>query len=186
MHFNYLEDRFQQDPARQVYASDGWWSWFGSFNSTYLDYLQAGQGNQQPELTPHDEGSMVAWRHSRGQSAQVLFMDGHVDVVQRRKARNLQQLQNRGGNLDTVNAFAWLPGERPNRTKDALYRGELQQIRQERREPAHARARREQFGGTQSDNIHPPSYPDQLNPVWRTNNRAWRKLETQVQRRGRL
>ncbi len=181
MHYNFLEDRFKEDPSRQLYAVDGWWTWFGSYNSTYLDLLDYGVA-AQPEVQPHNSGTMVGWRHSKNRSASALFMDGHVDQVNRVRPKNRAQVLNRGGNIDTVTAFAWLPGERPNRDRFGAYDGEIRDYR--RREPAHYQPWVDRGGN--SDNVHPTSYPDQLNPVWRTTARAWRKLEPEVRKRGRL
>lgn len=180
MHFNFKKDRWLQDPTRQVYAVDGWWSWFAGLNSTYLDHLDLGDNNVRPEDTPHADGTMVGWRHQKLQAINALFLDSHVATLKRKRPKNLQQLARRGS-FDTVRAFTWLPGESSNRDKDDPYQGSIPDMRG--RLPEHTRVKNQE--GIINDQVHPASYPDQLDAVWRTTTIAWRKLEPDVRKRGR-
>ncbi|RMF80385.1 MAG: prepilin-type N-terminal cleavage/methylation domain-containing protein, partial [Planctomycetota bacterium] len=177
MHFNFKEDRYNKDPARQVYAVDGWWNWFASLNSSYLDYT--GFGNSEDPLTfPNQYGTMVGWRHNRTSKINSLFMDGHVSVLNRKRAKNAGQARNKGS-FDTVKAFTWLPDEWPNRYRDDPYRGSYQTERD--RLPMHAKAKAGEISGkwlgpVGGDNVHPTSYPDELSAMYRTTTRSWKKL----------
>jgi prepilin-type N-terminal cleavage/methylation domain-containing protein/prepilin-type processing-associated H-X9-DG protein len=179
MHFNFKEDRFLQDPTRQVYAVDGWWSWFGSLNSSYVEGRQLGANFGDPTTWPNLYGSMVGWRHGRGTTINALFLDGHVDVLRVGNARSVGHTTNKGA-YDSVKAFSWLPGEKPNRLRDDPYTGEIQNYRG--RVPKHV-----PLLETVADAVaQPPSYPELLNPYWRTQQRAWRKLEVDASKRGKL
>jgi prepilin-type N-terminal cleavage/methylation domain-containing protein/prepilin-type processing-associated H-X9-DG protein len=194
MHYNYLEDRFLQDPTRQVYAIDGWWTWFSALHSAYFDIQELGGSPGNPVEYPKLPGQMVAWRHYRTRSANALFLDGHVELLDRKPAKNKAQVFQIGGGFDTVEAFTWLPGERPYRPRDSEYDGEIQDFKG--RFPEYVNAakagRANVIGqpplapatnGTGTDNFHPPNYPNELSALYRTNTRSWRKLEPNPQDR---
>ena len=184
MHFNFKEDRYAKNPAGQVYAVDGWWNWFASLNSSYLDYT--GFGNSDDPLTfPNQYGTMVGWRHNRTQKMNGLFMDGHVAVLSRKRVRSEGQARNKGA-FDTVKAFTWLPDEWPNRYRDDPYRGSYQT--EQNRIPMHVKAKEpggagKWLGPVGGDNIHPPSYPEELSAIYRTATRSWKKLEPNPKKR---
>jgi len=126
MNYNHKQDR-HVDSARQIFAMDGWWSWFGGLNAQWL--ASGGQGN--PVDVPHWEGTMVGWRHTFDHSSNALFNDGHVERI----APNL------GGyhypdvpttpdeTVDTVKAFTWMPGERTTRFDYDSYNGQIEDLR---------------------------------------------------------
>lgn len=181
MHFNFKEDRYLQDPTRQVYAIDGWWSWFGSLNAYYLWATQLG-ATLDPLLQPTNFGTMVGWRHGGRFEANSLFMDGHVAKLTPKAPRDLAELNNTGDPFDTVKAFTWLPGERPIRGRDDPYRGQIEDYR--RRKPVHRQVldgdRGAKYIGMQGgDNFHPQDFPDTLSALYKTNTRTWQKLPSQ-------
>lgn len=190
MHFNYRKDRWLQDPARQVYAIDGWWTWFGSLNAAWLwkvtEYGYAGLATD-PFHYPNEHGTMVGWRHGYAGEfqANALFMDGHAELLTARPKPSLQQLNSRppADAFDTVKAFTWLPGERPARPRDDAYEGEIEDFREQELRPfrgliADGKTRGKWIGtpGDKNDNVHPLDYPDELSALWRTKRNAWRKL----------
>jgi prepilin-type N-terminal cleavage/methylation domain-containing protein len=196
MHFNYKKDRWTEDPARQVYAIDGWWTWFGSLNAAWLwkftEYGYSGMATD-PFVYPNDNGTMVGWRHGYAGEfeANTLFMDGHSTLLSARPKPTLDQLNSRPphGGFDTVKAFSWLPGEVPARPRDDRYRGDLEEFKQPGREryPFRALVRGEAPGrgvphkwigaqGDWLDNVHPLDYPEELSALWRTQRGAWRRL----------
>jgi prepilin-type N-terminal cleavage/methylation domain-containing protein len=190
MHFNFPQDRFN-DAARQVYAADGWWTWFGSLNAAWLAAPTIIHGTPSSYTFPTSSGTMVGWRHGRERSADLLFRDGHVMNL----APNLSDIHNMSEvfwkTVDTIRYFTWLPGESPSRAYDAAYGigppagGNPIRIRDydnegnTPRKPAGIKARDSGYGGKQLgsyDNVHPYGYPDELNCVWRTRNKAWMNL----------
>lgn len=187
MHFNYKKDRWTQDPARQVYAIDGWWCWFGSLNAAWLWKVTEYGGGVYPAPMsyPNLFGTMVGWRHGTpGEfAANTLFMDGHVSLLTARPKPTLLQLQLGRGAFDTMRAFTWLPGEIPARQRDNPYRGQLEEFHEPERFPFRGLLREGQISGKwiggqgdTFDNVHPLDYPNELSALWRTQRNAWRKL----------
>ncbi|MGH6961271.1 MAG: hypothetical protein ACREE7_12355, partial [Dongiaceae bacterium] len=112
MHYNFPQDK-HDDGARQVYAIDGWWAWFGCLNAAWL-YSPRITGAPPDSLNwPNLYGTMVGWRHGKRFGADALFLDGHVTVLTPRIPASLQDLLTR--TIDTSTAFTWLPGENPSR-----------------------------------------------------------------------
>jgi len=121
MGFNNPRDRYA-DASRQVYAIDGWWTFFGNLNAQWL----ATGGINEPVTWPTWQGTMVGWRHTREYIANALFCDGHVDRI----------VPNLGGfvdddpqsdpdrTVDTTKYFTWLPGERTTRIDSDQYAGQ--------------------------------------------------------------
>lgn len=196
MHFNFKQDRAAGLAAKQVYAMDGWWTWFGTLNSTYMQANNFGFNDTSGTMfmnMPQQFGTMVGWRHGPGIAAETLFMDGHVSLLSARKATSTGQLNNPGAD-DTVKAFGWLPGEAPNRGRDdsyglGTYKGEIQDYWSKypaqyltgahgNSVPANMKlaAKWVNPGNTQSDNVFPLNYPDSLCTYWKTINRQWKKL----------
>ncbi|MCA9244090.1 MAG: prepilin-type N-terminal cleavage/methylation domain-containing protein [Phycisphaerales bacterium] len=183
-HYNFPEDQFS-DAARQVYAVDGYWAWFAGLSAEWLIQTRfRGAPDPGPQNYPPEFLSVVAWRHPNfGCSA--VFMDGHVSIIKPNLApdvinASLRELKLR--NVDTNQAFTWLPGERASRTRGASYQGEVEDWRD--RLPKHQEAKNsggvkwlsDLRGGPNADNYHPGGYPEELSIIWRTNNRAWSKL----------
>lgn len=191
MHGNFPQDRYK-DTARQVYAADGWWTWFGSINAAWLLYSRLNLGGQpSPTAIPNDGGSSIGWRHGQERSAQLLLCDGHVANLVPRTAgiTNLQTLC--GETVDTSRYFTWLPGESPSRFKYDKYatgsipplHGMPADVQDPQAVPAWVRAvqpphlgGKGYVTGTNSDNWMPFGYPDELNAVWRTQHKAWEQL----------
>jgi prepilin-type N-terminal cleavage/methylation domain-containing protein/prepilin-type processing-associated H-X9-DG protein len=173
MHWNNLKDRFK-DPTRQIYAIDGWWTWFGCINAQWLFAPEFFRGRSpDPVNYPIWEGTMVGWRHGclTGQtppSANVLYVDGHVKELIPRRPLTRDEYTSAGRDVgvtvDTVNTFTWLPGERTVRYDYDSYAGNVEGW--EGQLPAFKA----------EDNGHPPGHPDELDCNWRTTHRAWKKL----------
>jgi prepilin-type N-terminal cleavage/methylation domain-containing protein len=201
LHYNFPADR-HQDPARQVFAVDGWWSWFGSLNATWVMAPKLGFPTPNPFSWPRQGASQVAWRHGANLGSQMLYNDGHVSLVRPKVPNSRPDLYYL--TVDTLQSFTWLPGE----TGARLYKGEYGQhnfpgttenplaIREFLENPGTvdgfllpdgvranpdgltpdgmATIGGKQLGG--ADNIHPFAMPEELSAAWRTKNRAWRKL----------
>ena len=185
MHGNFAQDRYK-DTARQVYAADGWWTWFGSINAAWL--LQSALNlSASPTSLPNDGGTSIGWRHGQERSAQLLLCDGHVaNLVPRRTGiSNLLSLCNE--TVDTARYFTWLPGECSSRFKyDPYVTGATippshpmpANVQDPAAKPAWVKAR-SGAGGKQlgtNDNWMPFGYPNELNATWRTKNKAWEQL----------
>jgi prepilin-type N-terminal cleavage/methylation domain-containing protein/prepilin-type processing-associated H-X9-DG protein len=189
MHGNFPQDRYK-DTARQVYAADGWWTWFGSINAAWL--LSPMIGGQLAIGAPNDGGSSIGWRHGKERSTQLLMCDGHVASIVpiTTGIRNLQTLCTE--TVDTARYFSWLPGECASRFKYDPYAVGCTippshpmppDAQDPTAKPAWAKARlaphtggKSYVTGTDTDNWMPYGYPDELNAVWRTKNKAWEKL----------
>lgn len=197
MHFNFKQDRFQNQASKQIYAMDGWWTWFGTLNSTYI-WANTSYGFNDTTGTafmnmPQQFGTMVGWRHGPGVAAETLFMDGHVGLLTARKPASTAQLNNPGAD-DTVKAFGWLPGEAPNRYRDygyneGGYKGDIQdywtKYPAQRLTGAHGNtppagmtkmSAKWLNNNAYSDNVFPLNYPESLCAHWKTVNRQWKKL----------
>ncbi len=188
MHMNFPKDRFP-DAARQVYAIDGWWTWFSSLNAAYVVY-GAGAGDN-PFTQPSKGGTMVAWRHGSQRAAQTLFRDGHVAKIVPRPAADLDEAYS--ATVDTTQAFTWLPGECTTRTVAGFYQGDysgtyespwgIEEYRNRRpdwiKSFVHGRGK---FLGNRDapvdgpPNFHPYAMEEELSATWRTNNDRWVKL----------
>lgn len=184
MHFNFREDRWK-DSSSQVYAVDGWWTWFGSLNAAWLLSPTVLGGTPSYDW-PNASATSVGWRHGRERSANVLFRDGHViNLVP--KTAPLNSINDvRFNTVDSVRYFTWMPGENPSRNYTDHYAagncpyGMPDYMVPPQRYP---RWRTIQLaggaGGKQlgsRDNLHPYSYPEELSATWRTKNNAWRNL----------
>ncbi len=189
MHFNFPDER-TQDPARQVYAADAWWTWFGSVNAAWL--LSPIILHSTPAWTwPSGEGgSAIGWRHGREQAANFLFRDGHVSSLAPKSGGLTGLLDLYYETVDTARVFTWMPGESPSRYYNHKYRsghpnnnpyGYASSDYDPNALPSWVKKKSEQRGGKWvgvpgRDNFHPYSYPEELNAVWRTVNRVWRQL----------
>lgn len=122
MHYNHKVDRYP-DASRQIYAMDGWWTWFGSLNASWV--ASGGQGD--PLSKPNWSGTMIAWRHMRQQIANTLFCDGHVAGITPNLKGYVESptADNPDRTVDTTKYFTWLPGEQSTRSADASYEGEI-------------------------------------------------------------
>jgi len=196
MHFNFPQDRFK-DPARQVYAADGWWTWFGSLNAAWLMAPKILGSSPDPIGWPNEHATMVGWRHGRNHSAQLLMRDGHVTTLVPKATGFSSPNDLLFETVDTSRYFTWLPGENPARDYDYTY-GQIfnNPHRIENyvgRQPTWLRVRPSSHGGPPGpggkqlgvyDNVHPYAYPEELNATWRTLNHAWLNLpDAQADRR---
>lgn len=208
MHFNFPEDR-DEDPARQVFAADGWWTWFGSLNAAWLMSPKVLGTAPDPWSYPDEHGSRVAWRHGLERSALVVMRDGHVAAVRPSTGPYASDADLREKTVDTMRYFTFLPHERPARRYTAAY-GEqcsapyratmiadyLGGPGRPAREPAWRTARRSTRGAKwvlgdnpaqaeqqQLNNFHPFAYPEELNCAWRSVHYAWTKLPSDPNQR---
>jgi len=187
MHFNFPEDQ-EQDASRQVYAADGWWTWFGSLNAAWLMSKRfVGPGQSAPTPTQYPgawDRTAVAWRHGRDLTATLVFRDGHAIGIRPKVPKDASELLH--ATVDTVKYFTWLPGESAARGYGDRYDQLANPARIEEydgREPAWRIAQRENRGakwtvgnGSEGDdNLHPYAYFDELSAAWRTMRGAWRK-----------
>lgn len=126
MHYNSPNDR-HQDSSRQVYAVDGWWTWFGGLNAQWL----AGGCEGVPYNTPNWQATMVGWRHTAEYIANALFCDGHVARIVPYFAGYVQYdpPDDPDRTVDTTKYFTWLPGERSTRYVDDSYDGQVTDLR---------------------------------------------------------
>ncbi len=164
IHWNNKKDRFQNS-ARQVFAIDGWWTWFGGLNANWL----ASGGLGDPLSTPHWEGTMVGWRHTQEYAANTVFMDGHVTPI----VPNLggyvpnPSLNNPDRTVDTVKYFTWLPGEMPTRFDFDSYQGEIEEYR----------GRRPAYSGNTGEFGQPAGMPlAELCASYKTRHKTWARL----------
>ena len=180
MHYNFQQDHFA-DAARQVYAVDGWWTWFGSLNAAWLMRPRV-LATQVPITSfPNPWGTMVGWRHGKQFTAVTLYRDGHASPITPRVPRTVQELDK---TVDTVKSFTWLPGESSTRTYDAPYQTvnppAVDGIAEySGRLPYWVTARNNGSGrqmGSDTQQYHPYAFPEELSAVYKTLNRAWRKL----------
>lgn len=178
MHFNFREDR-HADSARQVYAIDGWWNWFGSLDAAWLMMGRFTSGVPDPTGWPFNQGK-VGWRHGNEMGAQTLYRDGHVGLIVPKVPASQSEILY--GTVDTSRSFTWLPGESAARPYYGNYEAGGNPGRIENydgRKPAWVNPRNTGQGGKrigEGDNIHPFGFPEELSAVWRTNNQAWNRL----------
>ncbi len=179
MSFNFPQDRFK-DTARQVYAIDGWWSWFGSLNAAWLMAPRVLGSAPPPESWPHARATMVGWRHGSTAAANTLYRDGHVSAIKPFVPRTQAELL--GKTVDTSRSFTWLPGEYSIRDYDDQYQeGSYTErvVGYDGMEPYWVRARAGASGAKRTapnDHVYPYAYPERLDCAWRTINGVWRKL----------
>ena len=176
MHYNRAEDRFA-DASRQINAMDGWWTWHGNINATWV---MTPNGND-PIVTPVWNGAMHGWRHGRYYMANILFRDAHVAAVApRRPTASLGSAND--GTVDTNRMFTWLPGEQTSRVYWDPYDGDIREYRG--RVPALKTAWDKQQGWRESTGQYfPTDMPHELNGAWRTDNGLWRKFPAEVTKR---
>jgi prepilin-type N-terminal cleavage/methylation domain-containing protein len=184
MHGNFYDDR-HADASRQVYAIDGWWTWFGSLNAAYVmapKILPTGGG--MPARWPNEGSTAVGWRHGSKNAAQALFRDGHVETITPKIPKSYEDLWY--GTVDTSQYFTWRPGEGPCRQFFGAYKDWRKPgsppTQMDDDKPAWIIARDSnggkpplpKYAGT--NNTHPFSFPDHLSAVYRTDRRIWREL----------
>lgn len=187
MHYNFPKDKYA-DGARQVYAIDGWWTWFGSLNAAWLMAPRVLGASPDSLTFPNVYGSMVGWRHGKKFGADALYLDGHADTLIPRIPNSQQELLY--STVDTSKSFTWLPGEASGRYYNKAWgEGEPYENAQAPQwanlKPAWLAARATNSGknlGT-PEQFHPYAFPDELSAAWKTNNRAWRKLPSRSAQR---
>jgi len=180
MHFNFREDLWK-DSSQQVYAADGWWTWFGSVNAAWLMFPTVMHGTP-PFNWPSPSATSIGWRHGTERSAELLFRDGHVINLAPIKA-GLSTLNDvRWKTVDSARYFTWLPGENPSRSYDSTYNFQnydLGIVDYAGRVPRWKKAKDDATGYKQlgiDNNLHPMGYPEELSATWRTKKNAWRNL----------
>lgn len=170
--YSFPGDRYK-DPARQVYAMDGYWSWFWNLNAYwfYSSKFAAANGDHMSSLDWGDP--WVGWRHGNRHSAMTLFFDSHVAPITPKVPKRPFDLRRA---VDTTEYFTWLPGESNMRRLGAAYQGEVWDWVLEQRKPAHE-TEPGSTGPDPGDNKHPHDYPFvKLDPEMRTIKGAWRKF----------
>jgi prepilin-type N-terminal cleavage/methylation domain-containing protein len=193
MHFNFLEERYK-DAARQVFAMDGWWTWFASLNASWLMRPRVVPGGaQDPVPVATDHMTMVGWRHGRDYAAETLYRDGHTVPLKPRVPNSAQDVVFR--TVDTAVSFTWMPGEYACRDYGWTYGQNLPQagmppeiLALYPKEPTWVAVKRDGRGGKRigpigGDNVAPYAYPDQLSAYYRTDKRIWQKLPADPTRR---
>lgn len=202
MHYNWAEDRFS-DASRQVFATDGWWSWFGCINAAWLMYPAAMGYHPDIDMMGED-GTMIGWRHGSKRSANMLFCDGHVSSYAPRSTGFSSVTDVFYLTVDTSRLFSWLPGEAPLRLREQAYKFTVGGKQYPYRVVDHPTWNTRDFmpkwrvmrgtegspgkggkylGPQRLDNWHPFSYPEELSAVWRTDNRVWKKIPAEPSQR---
>ena len=173
MQWNWRADKYS-DSARQVYAIDGWWTWFGSLNAMWLMAPRLGRQLGEPHQVPNWQGAQIGWRHGRNLGANTLYRDGHVSVLRPRVPRDINDLRNK--TVDTTKSFTWLPGERTTRFDFDSYRGEVLEWRRANRRPEFV-ARSGSGKKLSNDSVYEFDYPaEELHAAEMTIKKLWRKL----------
>lgn len=160
--WNHPQDKYEKDLTRQLQAMDGWWTWFGNIQAMWLMQRVLRGWSGDPVGTPTWQGAMHGWRHGKRFAAVALFMDGHADVIVPVRPKNITEWRTK--TVDTVRAFTWLPGESSDRLDVNPYGPGGEIVEWHGRVP--------QCSSFQ----FPSGLPNELNCVWRTDNRAWKKL----------
>ena len=173
MHFNWPSDRYK-DAGRQIFGMDGWWTWHGNINATWLF-----NPGLDPVNTPTWNGAMHAWRHGKRYMANILFCDAHVEAVAPRRPARPSSSSN-DGTVDTSRMFTWLPGEQTSRVHWEPYLGDVTEWNG--RVPAVVSGQGRFLEG-ESTFRFPVNYPDELNTNYRTFMKKWRKLPNEPGRR---
>lgn len=199
-HFQFKKDIYAQDPARQIYAVDGWWTWFSSFNANYI-WRSTYFGNPSTDLFWGSDRymTMVGWRHGTRYEANTLFNDGHVARIAPKPPRDVNDLRNYQDGTDTIRAFTWRPGEISGRPRDGKYdpapnlRDQLDEYRGLYPEvalvfnpginPSQPRPGFTWIGATNGDNVHPVGFPAELSALRRTQANLWKNLPSNPQSR---
>jgi len=176
MHWNNPKDRFP-DSSRQIYAVDGWWTWFGGINAYWLAHWRLYGYTPDVFDSPNWEGAMSAWRHGGDYGSNILYVDGHVALLRPNLDVTPETIHD---TVDTLKTFTWLPGERTDRFDFDRYRGQVQEWVRERRQPAYLTQNGQEFINGQKA---PANYPWELNCSERTNHEAWQKLPDSWRRR---
>jgi prepilin-type N-terminal cleavage/methylation domain-containing protein len=187
MHHGFRED-MSKNAASQVYAADGWWTWFSSINAAWLFFPKVMHGQTGPPSFPTEGATAIGWRHGSERSAQFVFRDGHVSSITP-KSTGLSALGSLyAATFDTTRTFAWLPGESPSRGRYDPYDMFKSQAGSSWAgidaygglKPKCAQVRTPTLHGAKKlaelENFHPYAYADELNAAWRTLNKAWRNL----------
>jgi prepilin-type N-terminal cleavage/methylation domain-containing protein/prepilin-type processing-associated H-X9-DG protein len=176
MHWNWPQDRYI-DAARQVYGTDGWWTWHGNMSAHWVMWHWIYGKTPDPLNTPNWEGAMIGFRHGKRLAANMLFADGHVIPVAPRIPQSVQELRDRL--IDTSKMFTWLPGETTRRFDfDPYTGGEIEEFKN--RVPAFTSERGKTISGGQ--NV-PYDFPEQLSPNYRTEKLIWKKLPAKIKDR---
>ncbi len=165
MHYNRAEDRFP-DAARQVFAMDGWWTWHGNMNATWVM-----NPTGDPVNTPTWNGAMHGWRHGKRYGASILFRDSHVAFVTPQRPRAFASSVD-DGTVDTNRIFTWLPGEQTSRIYWDAYQGDIAAYRGRMPKAWNC------TDGWQdpASQWFPLDMPKELNLAWRTEMRKWLKF----------
>lgn len=161
MDYCYPRDRYQ-DAARQAWAADGWWTWFGNMQAIWLMRREVFGNGNDPVGTPHWQGAMQAWRHAKTFQSNVLFMDAHVGPVTPHRPHDINELRTK--TVDTARVFTWLPGEYSQRYDNSQYGpfGEVEAWR-----PRYPDCK---------DWLVNPGKPKELDLNYRSANRLWNEL----------
>ncbi|MEW6252778.1 MAG: type II secretion system protein [Planctomycetota bacterium] len=180
MHHNYQQDRFP-DASRQVFAIDGYWTWFPNLNAVWLFYsaIYGREPAAIPNAFPTTGGSFIAWRHGPKFKANTLYLDGHAAALTPRRPKNPTEWQR--NTVDTVKSFCFLPGERNtwDGFSGAPYSGDLAAYNGRR--PVWTTGAGTRLRGP---HLHPHNYPFvELDPCERTLARAWRNFASTSQGR---
>lgn len=180
MHWNNSKDKFM-DASRQVYAVDGWWTWFGQLTAYWLAYERV-HGSPPPDIlaSPTWEGSMVAWRHNFRFGCNMLFVDGHASQILPKLDLTPATIHK---NVDTMRTFSFLPGEDTDRMDFQPYRGEVTEY--VGRLPNFLSGNTQRImNGTDTATMMPSDYPaERLAAVYKTINRTWKKFPNRWQDR---
>ncbi len=161
--YNWPEDEYP-DASRQVYAIDGWWTWFGCLNAAWFYWERVtGQPPPDPVSFINWQSTMVAWRHQPNDQANALFFDGSVRPITPIVPHNLYELRNH--TVDTEAAFTWLPGEQNIRLDNDPYNGTHQ-------EWLGLRPRFGEYGGWEQN----PALPAELDLNYRSQHDLWVSL----------
>lgn len=195
MHHGFREDLWK-GASDQVYAADGWWTWFASINAVWLMAPKVLNGNVPPFNVAGEDATGIGWRHGAERSAQFVFRDGHVSSIAPKSTGFTSLNTMRVATFDTTRTFAWLPGESPSRGRYDPYDmfksfagGSWAGIEAYNGlKPKCAKVRTPTLHGAKKvaemENFHPYAYPEELNSAWRTLNKAWRNLpNAQIDRR---
>jgi prepilin-type N-terminal cleavage/methylation domain-containing protein len=201
MHYNFKEDRFRE-AARQVYAIDGWWTWFGCLNAAGILSGQVGPP-QDPVNFPlqNGMGSMVGWRHGTKRVAVALYNDTHVAPITPKPPKSRDDIKWR--TVDTGASFTWMPGEYTCRSREGAYGDGAQPDRitaydTDPQAPYQDHKRRPGWkyavdtgrvkkilpnAENPDNNYHPFNFPEQLSAVYRTAMGIWRELPNDPSKR---
>ena len=169
---NFKQDRFE-DASRQVYAMDGWWTWYPNMNAAWVLYEEVtGEPPPSPGMWPTPSATMQGWRHGTDHSANVLYFDGHVSLLTPHVPDDLEGLLT--DTIDTTQAFTWLPGERNLRATLSEYGGTIEE--HAGRRPYTANPEEGTYRRLDDQWTVPADYPEELHCGWRTRHAAWQRL----------